>query len=163
MLETDNLGWKDSKKTSSVQHTGGCAVQWGMSVHCGDIMSTVEDIMSTLGVFSTLGGYHEYTGGYNEYTRGYHDKCGKVLGKTTEFVWKPQCIEHPCCTHHILPHSSWYIPLYSMISSSVLNIHPQVYCTPPVVLQRQLCRVILLLAAYMLFQFNRCQIVKSNR
>ena len=37
----------------SVQYTGGCAVQWEISVHWGDIMSTVGDIMST------LGGYHD--------------------------------------------------------------------------------------------------------
>ena len=34
----------------SVQHTGGCAVQWGM--------------------FSTPGEYYEYSGGYHEYTGG---------------------------------------------------------------------------------------------
>ena len=50
----------------------------------------------------TGGGYHKYTGvfstleGYHEYTGGYHDKCGgKVIRKTTEFVWKPQCTEYP--------------------------------------------------------------------
>ena len=40
----------------SMQYTGECAVQRGMFITPGDIMSTVGDIMST------LGGYHEYTG-----------------------------------------------------------------------------------------------------
>ena len=65
----------------SVQYTGECAVQWG-------------DVQYT-------GGYHEYTGGvqftgeYHEYTGDIMINLGKVIGKTIEFVWKPQCPEHP--------------------------------------------------------------------
>ena len=36
----------------------------------------------------TLDGYHEYTGDIML-------NVGKVIGKTTEFVWEPQCTEHP--------------------------------------------------------------------
>ena len=39
---------------------------------------------------------------------------GKVIGKTIEFVWKPQCTEHS--------------PVYSMISTQCTE-HPPVYCT----------------------------------
>ena len=45
----------------SVQYTGGCAVQWGISVHQGEIMSTVGGIMSTLRGVQYTGEYHEYT------------------------------------------------------------------------------------------------------
>ena len=73
---------------------------------------------------------------------------GKVIGKTIEFVWKPQCTEHPRCTHDIRhthygipPLYSWYpltvlnTPGVLMISRGVLNDipqcteHPPVYCT----------------------------------
>ena len=72
----------------SVQYTVECAVQRGMFSTPGRYHEYSGDIMSTLrGV--------QYTGGYHEYTGGYHDKCGgKVIGKTIEFVWKPQCTEH---------------------------------------------------------------------
>ena len=65
----------------SVRYTKGCAVQRGNFSTPGDIMSTLGDIMSTMGVFSTLGDIMI--------------KVGQVLGKTIEFVWKPQYTEHP--------------------------------------------------------------------
>ena len=40
----------------------------------------------------------------------------RVIGKTIEFVWKPQCTEHP-------PVHSWYPP---QVSPSVLIVSPSV-------------------------------------
>ena len=54
----------------SVQYTGGCSVDWGVSLSTPGVFSTLGDIMSTPGgVFSTVGdtmsvaGYHEYIRG----------------------------------------------------------------------------------------------------
>ena len=48
---------------------------------------------------------------------------GKVIGITTEFVWKPQCTEHP-------PLYSWYPHTLIMVSPSVLIVSPSVLNTP---------------------------------
>ena len=83
-----------------------CAVQRGLC-------STTGDVQYTRGYHEYNGGYHEYSGGYHEYTVRYHEytggvqytlgvfstlgdimiNVGKVIGKTIEFVWKPQCTE----------------------------------------------------------------------
>ena len=84
----------------SVQYTRGCSVHWGISwVYWG--IAWVHWRISWL-------------------------MWGKVIGKTIEFVWKPQC------TQVILEHSSWYLPSVLIIFSGVLHI-PQ--CTA------QACRV----------------------
>ena len=46
-------------------------------------------------MFSTPGGHHEYTGGCSVHREDNMINVGKVFGETTEFVWKPQCAEHP--------------------------------------------------------------------
>ena len=38
---------------------------------------------------------------------------GDIIGKTIEFVWKPQCTEHPRCTHDISHTHHGILPLYS--------------------------------------------------
>ena len=58
----------------SEQYTRGCAVQQGISVHQGISGVHRGDIMINV---------------------------GKVIGKTIEFVWKPQCTEPPWHTHAI--------------------------------------------------------------
>ena len=87
---------------------------------------------------------------------------GEDIGKTIEFVWKPQCTEHPLvyswypptlimvslqCTHGISPVYSWYLPplwtapLYSWYlphsswyPSAVLMVSPTVLNTPGVLM-----------------------------
>ena len=63
-----------------MQYTGNAQDTGGYHKYSGDIMST-------MGVFSTLGNIMSYTGGYLI-------TVGKVIEKTTEFVWKPQSTEH---------------------------------------------------------------------
>ena len=47
-----------------------CTVHRGISVHWGDIMSTVRGYHEYTGGCSVHQGNHEYSGGYHEYTRG---------------------------------------------------------------------------------------------
>ena len=98
----------------SVQCTGGC------SVHRGNIMSSV-------GVSSTPDDTM-----INE---------RKVIEKTIEFVWKPQCAEH-------LPVNPWYFLVYwaapppsVLIDTPWCTKHPPLYCITPGVLHRH-CRMI---------------------
>ena len=72
----------------SVQYTEECAVQQGMFSTQGDIMSIVGDIMSTLGGSVHWGDIIGTPGDIMI-------NVGKVIGKINEFVWKPQCTEHP--------------------------------------------------------------------
>ena len=58
--------------------------------------------------------------------------CGKVIGKTIEFVWKPQCTEHP-------PVYSWYPPHSSRHSASVLIVSPSVLMVSPSILNSPRC------------------------
>ena len=86
-----------------VQYTGGISwAQWGNHEYTG-VFSTLADIMSTKGDIMI--------------------NVGKVIGKPVEFVWKPQCTEHPLVYSWYPPHSSWYPPGYSW--------YPPVYWTPP--------------------------------
>ena len=70
----------------------------------GDIMSTLGDIMSTLGDVTI--------------------NVGKVIGKTIEFVWKPQCTEHSPV--YSLPHTTLIVvsPHTQQYPLSVLMVSP---------------------------------------
>ena len=59
------------------EHNGDIISTLGVFSTLGDIMSTVEDIMSTLGVCSV-------------HREDIMINVGEVIGKTIEFVWKPQ-------------------------------------------------------------------------
>ena len=41
---------------------------------------------------------------------------GKVIGKTIEFVWKPQCTEHLLMYSRYPPHSSWLAFCYGGVA-----------------------------------------------
>ena len=81
---------------------------------------------------STLGGV-QYSGDIMSTPWGYHDKWGKVIGKTIEFVWKTQCTEIPRCTHgiphthHGIPQCTYGIPPVYSDTPGVLNDIPPVY------------------------------------
>ena len=57
------------------------------------MFSTLGDIISTPGVFSTLGDIISTPGDIMSTPGDIMINVGE--GKTIEFVWKPQCTEHP--------------------------------------------------------------------
>ena len=59
---------------------------------------------------------------------------GNVIGKTIEFVWKPQCTHDILHTHHGIPRYNHDITLVYWVLSSVLSDIPQVNWTCPSVL-----------------------------
>ena len=86
--------------------------------------------MSMLQVFSKLGDIMSTLGDIIK-------NVGKVIGKTIEFVWKPQCTHDIPHIHHGISQCTPGIPPHFTEHPSVLSDFPQcteylpVYCTLP--------------------------------